>query len=73
LLSVKSMASRSLSSPDPVPPLLDEEATLYINLKPVLKSRSRKELWDRIGKRNWGALYEVRDKNGFCLEEFISF
>jgi hypothetical protein len=67
------MASKSTSSLDPVPPLLDEEATVYINLKPVLKSRSRKEIWDKIGARSWGALYEVRDKNGFCLEEFIPF
>jgi hypothetical protein len=67
------MASRLTSSPDPVPPLLDEEATVYINLRPVLKSRSRKEIWDRIGKRPWGALYEVRDKKGYCLEEFIPF
>jgi len=46
---------------------------LYINLSLVFSSDNAEEIWNEIGKTPFGSLYEVRDKNGDIVSEFVPF
>ena len=46
---------------------------LYANFKYVARSNNSEKIWDAIGKLPFGVCYEVHDKNGYCVPEFIPF
>jgi len=46
---------------------------LYKNLNLVFSSDDAEEIWHELGEFPLGSLYEVRDKNGDVVSEFIPF